>query len=177
MPFLLKGHNLPGDGNLLVGHNLSSTSVTVTISGLTGGYAVSGDHASITMTGSETITARKWGSTSGGSEYGTGTNPTDYDGGTTLYATATMGGSDYTASATIAEISFGTPTYDRGTAGVAPDLTIPSVSTTGVTGGTYNLYVGVYTAATTDDADDIENGTGDANEYFTIGPEANIVGS
>lgn len=78
--------------------------ISITINGLTGGNAVVGDHASITMTASSgTITARKWGSTPGGSEYGTGTSPTDFTAGEggALYATATVGGSDYSSSASI----------------------------------------------------------------------------
>lgn len=78
--------------------------ISITINGLTGGNAVVGDHASITMTASSgTITARKWGSTPGGSEYGTSTSPTDFTAGEggALYATATVGGSDYSSSASI----------------------------------------------------------------------------
>ena len=78
--------------------------ISVSIAGTTAGIAIIGDHASITMSVNEgTITARKWGSTYGGSEYGTGTSPTDYtagDGGS-LYATATVDGQDYTAAALI----------------------------------------------------------------------------
>lgn len=76
----------------------------ITMAGLTGSEAVSGSHASITMAASAgTITARKWGSSSGGAQYGTGTNPTDFAAGEggTLYATATVGGIDYTLAAPI----------------------------------------------------------------------------
>lgn len=93
---------------LSIGLRLGSTAlaggVSVSINGLSSGQAVVGTHASITMSVSEgTITARKWGSTSGGSEYGTGTNPTDFTAGlgSPLYATATVDGEDYTTSALI----------------------------------------------------------------------------
>lgn len=86
--------------------------ISVIISGLTNGIALVGSHASITMSVSEgTITARKWGSTNGGSEYGTGTNPTDFTAGNggVLYATATVDGEDYTSSTLI---QYTAPTAD-----------------------------------------------------------------
>lgn len=69
-------------------------------SGLTGGFAKQGDHASITaaLSDASTVTAQSWGSTLGGSQYGTGTNPTDFSAlaqGALLYVRLTSGGEDY----------------------------------------------------------------------------------
>lgn len=97
--------------NILSGASTKGTGMTLAISGLTGGAARPGDHASLTMqaTGG-VISATRWGSTLGGSEYGTGASPTDYtsgDGGL-LYATATIDGADL---ATTAPIRFAPPVF------------------------------------------------------------------
>lgn len=88
----------------------AGASISVSMSGLTnnptyGSTAQITTHASIgaTMSDAEAISAYKWGSTLDGTEYGTGSAPTDFaagDGGT-LYLTATSGGVDYYATATI----------------------------------------------------------------------------
>lgn len=83
---------------------LSGDPITVSMAGLTGGEARPGDHAGITLVPSEgTVTARRWGSTVAGSEFGTGTSPTDYtsaDGGV-LYGAVTIDGTEYQTSANI----------------------------------------------------------------------------
>lgn len=113
--------------------------VITTINGLTSGEARPGDHAGITMSVDEgTITARKWGSTSGGSEYGTGTSPTTYtagDGGL-LYATATVDGEDYTASAPIRYAAGTAPAIADGQSWTVDDTSVnidASASGTGLT--------------------------------------------
>lgn len=140
----------------------------ITINGTTGGVAIIGDHASITMSASEgTISARKWGSTPGGSEYGTGTNPTDYtagDGGT-LYATATVGGSDYSRSAPItyaapvaagglADRNYATGSGNQ-TVDASTDFTGSDISyavSTAISGVTIDAGTGVVTIPTGSDA-------------------------
>lgn len=101
---ILRGHNFESDGTLLVGHNLDGASAA-TITGLTSGAAQVGDHASIgaVMVSGDPISSYAWGSTPGGSEYGTGPNPTDYtasDGGT-LYLDVVSGGQTFSTSAPV----------------------------------------------------------------------------
>ncbi len=140
----------------------------ITINGTTGGVAIIGDHASITMSASEgTISARKWGSTPGGSEYGTGTSPTDYtagDGGT-LYATATVDGSDYSRSAPItyaapvaagglADRNYATGSGNQ-TVDASTDFTGSDISysvSTAISGVTIDAGTGVVTIPTASDA-------------------------
>ena len=88
----------------------SATSFTVSLTGLTGGFAIIGDHASISYTitpdnGTDTV---KWSNSSDPADpatYGTGAAPTDYTAGdgNPLYCHVTDGGTTVTRSATIAK--------------------------------------------------------------------------
>ena len=121
----------------------ASVGVLITISNLTAGNAVAGTHASITMSASSgTISARKWGSTLGGSEYGTGTSPTDFAAGegSLLYATATVDGQDYTATALIVDapaVNTVAPAV-TGDTGYADVLSTTNGTWTGAVGGAYS---------------------------------------
>ena len=88
----------------------SATSFTVSLTGLTGGFAIIGDHASISYTitpdnGTDTV---KWSDSSDPADsatYGTGSSPTPIGGGDggLLYCHVTDGGTTVTRSATIAK--------------------------------------------------------------------------
>lgn len=110
--------------------SIGEVAIRVTITGLTGGVAQIGTHATIgaVMSDGSTITAYKWGSTSGGSQYGTGSAPTDFAAGDegALHLTATAGGVDYTRSAAIryAAPAFSVQPSITGTAEVGQTLTL-----------------------------------------------------
>ena len=85
-----------------------SSTYSVTITGLTDGEARPGDHATIGFTTDPvggTIT-QKWGSTSGGSQFGTGANPTDYSAsvGGLLYLEVTRNSEVVNETAPIREV-------------------------------------------------------------------------
>ncbi len=106
------------------------TTIIVSITGLQNGKACIDEHASISavMSDASTITAYKWGSTSGGSEYGTGANPTDFeasDGGL-LYLEATTAAGTFSATTPVryAEPEFTTqPTLSGATFNVGSTVT------------------------------------------------------
>ena len=82
-----------------------TAAASVSMQGLTASEARPGDHASITalMSDASTILTHAWGSTLDGTEYGTGTSPSDYtagDGGT-LYLTVTTAAGTYRTTAPI----------------------------------------------------------------------------
>ena len=105
----------------------SSSAFSVSLTGLTSGYAIIGDHASIGYTitpdnGTDTV---KWSNSSdpaAAATYGTGASPTDYTAGdgNPLYCHVTDGGETVTASATIAKT--------QATGGVDLDLSFPEDS-------------------------------------------------
>lgn len=104
--YRLKSSTLNSGGTVISYSNVIGPAVpaVVTMNGLTSGQARIGAHAGITLSVDQgTITAREWGSTDGGSDYGTGTNPANFEAGDgdTLYGTVTVGGIEYTASAPI----------------------------------------------------------------------------
>lgn len=105
----------------LVGRQIGGAAFSITITGLTDGEAIIGDHASIGYTinpdnGTETVA---WGTSAGDSTYGTGANPTDYTAGdgTSLWLTVTDAGESVSRTAPI-----------RYAAGTAPTLASSSLT-------------------------------------------------
>lgn len=83
--------------------------VSATIVGLTDGQALEGTHETITSAATDgTVEERRWGTTSGGSDLGTGTSPTDFVDSFpgTLYAGVRVSGVWYEASAPISTNDF-----------------------------------------------------------------------
>lgn len=137
------GHNHPALGAILPGHNILGQ-ISVTLTGRESDGAVwFGNHASygLAMSDGSTITAQKWGSTPGGSEFGTAAAPSDFtslgDGGTLHYEATSASG---TASGAVqARYAIGTaPNVADGQAWTVDELITPldgSASGTGLTFG------------------------------------------
>lgn len=150
----------------LSGGKANSSTLSASITGLTAGIAVIGDHASVSavMSDASLISAYAWGvskaDVDGTPSLGTGANPTDYaagDGGS-LWLKATAGGVDYYASAAIEyaapvaglalsdqlfQDDTGSKTYD-----VSGDFTGDNLTfslTTPITGVSINSTTGVVT--------------------------------
>ena len=81
--------------NLWAARSGGNTGPRASIAGLDAGIATVGQHGSITAAVSEgMIEARAWGTSSGGSQLGTGTSPTAFAANITLYLTLTVDGED-----------------------------------------------------------------------------------